>query len=278
MENDKEIKKAAEAIKNADAILITAGAGIGVDSGLPDFRGDQGFWKAYPVIADMGISFSDMANPGWFESDPRLAWAFYGHRLNLYRKTNPHKGFDILLNWARKKEFGYFVFTSNVDGQFQKAGFNENAIYEVHGSIHHFQCIKPCSNDIWDASDIDVDVELINFRAYEPLPTCPHCGGLARPNILMFGDWLWLSNRSSQQNSVYHDWLGNLNRTKVRFVVIEAGAGNAVPTVRMQSESVYHKYNADFIRINPRDYDAPHGAISIPMGTKDALEAIESYM
>ena len=61
-------------------LLFTAGAGMGVDSGLPDFRGDKGFWKAYPAL--FGHSFSDMANPSWFDSDPRLAWGFYGHRLN----------------------------------------------------------------------------------------------------------------------------------------------------------------------------------------------------
>ena len=100
MNIDESINKAAIQIKNADAILITAGAGIGVDSGLPDFRGNKGFWKAYPPIAKLGISFSEMANPMWFERNPKLAWAFYGHRLNLYRKTTPHKGFELMLNWA----------------------------------------------------------------------------------------------------------------------------------------------------------------------------------
>jgi len=66
---------------------LGAGAGMGVDSGLPDFRGDEGFWKAYPPMAKLGIRFSSMANPRWFESDPELAWGFYGHRLNLYRAT-----------------------------------------------------------------------------------------------------------------------------------------------------------------------------------------------
>ena len=81
------LERAAQSIENADAILITAGAGMGVDSGLPDFRGAEGFWKAYPAIAKLGLSFSQMANPAWFETDPALAWAFYGHRLNLYRRT-----------------------------------------------------------------------------------------------------------------------------------------------------------------------------------------------
>jgi NAD-dependent SIR2 family protein deacetylase len=48
---ENKVRQAAEAIKAADAILIAAGAGMGVDSGLPDFRGTQEFWRAYPVIA-----------------------------------------------------------------------------------------------------------------------------------------------------------------------------------------------------------------------------------
>src|ERR1700758_3667657 len=95
---EHQLDKAAEVIRTADAILITAGAGMGVDSGLPDFRGNEGFWKAYPVVARLGLSFVEMANPRWFRNQPELAWAFYGHRLNLYRQTMPHAGFAKLLS------------------------------------------------------------------------------------------------------------------------------------------------------------------------------------
>src|SRR5216683_1899871 len=90
----------AQSIASAHALLIGAGAGMGVDSGLPDFRGDQGFWKAYPPYAKLGLRFSDLANPSWFASDPTLAWGFYGHRLELYRSTAPHDGFRILREWV----------------------------------------------------------------------------------------------------------------------------------------------------------------------------------
>jgi NAD-dependent SIR2 family protein deacetylase len=273
-----QIEVAAELLNEANFIFIFAGAGMGVDSGLPDFRGNQGFWKAYPPIAKLGISFSEMANPMWFERDPELAWAFYGHRLNLYRETVPHAGFELMYKWAVEKKGSYFIFTSNVDGQFQKAGFDDEAIYEVHGSIHHFQCTIPCSNHIWDASSIEVDVDTHAFKALPPLPRCPNCGALARPNILMFGDWSWLSNRSSLQSRHYHQWLNHLKNENFRLVILESGAGQAVPTVRMESESVFRNMNADFIRINPRDYDAPDGAIGISMGTKEALEAIDTYL
>jgi len=117
------IEKAAEAIESAEALVIGAGAGMGVDSGLPDFRGDQGFWRAYPPYEKLGLSFVAMANPDWFSHDPRLGWGFYGHRLNLYRTIVPHDGFRILKKWGERLPLGYFVFTSNVDGQFQRAGF-----------------------------------------------------------------------------------------------------------------------------------------------------------
>lgn len=94
--NEEQIEQAKQCIEEADAVLITAGAGMGVDSGLPDFRGNEGFWKAYPVIKDLGIGFEGIANPKWFTSNPTLAWAFYGHRLNLYRDTIPHEGFKRL--------------------------------------------------------------------------------------------------------------------------------------------------------------------------------------
>ena len=70
------IRLAAQAINQASALLITAGAGMGVDSGLPDFRGNQGFWRAYPALK--GYPFEEMANPKWFTSDPTRAWGFYG--------------------------------------------------------------------------------------------------------------------------------------------------------------------------------------------------------
>ena len=103
MSLQEAILQAKEIIKNADAIVITAGAGMGVDSGLPDFRGDQGFWKAYPPLKDKDIGFTDMANPQWFFDDPKLAWAFYGHRLKLYNKTEPHAGFAMLRELCAQK-------------------------------------------------------------------------------------------------------------------------------------------------------------------------------
>ena len=72
-------RRAAQVISEADGLLITAGAGMGVDSGLPDFRGDSGFWQAYPALAKAKLRFHEIASPATFANDPALAWGSYGH-------------------------------------------------------------------------------------------------------------------------------------------------------------------------------------------------------
>ena len=274
MSIDDKVRQAAVTLTTADALLVTAGAGMGVDSGLPDFRGTQGFWRAYPVIAKLGLSFEEMANPTWFRDHPALAWAFYGHRLNLYRNTVPHAGFRRLLEIGRAKAHGYFVFTSNVDGHFQKAGFSPERIVECHGSIHHFQCSVPCTDEIWEADGDAVSVDAEEFRAREPLPRCRNCSALARPNILMFGDWSWLGDRTDQQHERFSSWLDELSKLSAKVAVIELGAGGAIPTVRHTSERVVQRLGGKLIRINPRDDSVPTGHIGLPLGAAEGIRQI----
>lgn len=261
---------AADAIRQADALLIGAGAGMGVDSGLPDFRGDAGFWKAYPAL--YGQSLAEIANPVWFRRSPAFAWGFYGHRMNMYRSTVPHQGFHILRRWAESKPQGYFVFTSNVDGHFQKAGFDHDKILECHGSIHHLQCVSGCSDQIWKAEAVDLMIDEANLHATSELPRCRSCNGLARPNILMFGDGQWLDHRSMEQSRRYAAWLRQAAHTNL--VAIELGAGKAIPTVRFECA----QRGRTLIRINLREAEVHAGAISIAKGAMDALERLHELV
>jgi len=270
---DEAVERAAVAISEAEALLITAGAGMGVDSGLPDFRGNEGFWRAYPPFRKLGVSFVDMANPTWFARDPELAWGFYGHRLGLYRTTEPHPGFQTLRRWGAGTKHGTFVFTSNVDGQFQKAGFDDERIFECHGSLHHLQCTGPCCLDIWHAGSTEISLDEETFRARPTLPECPACGALARPNVLMFGDWNWIPYRSQVQERRFSAWLER--GAGLRIAVVELGAGSAVPTVRLTSERVASRFGGTLIRINPREPLAPQGQIGISAGALETLTAID---
>ena len=248
---DVFLDRAADLIRGAEAVVIAAGAGMGVDSGLPDFRGRDGFWRAYPPLEKLGLDFSAIANPSWFRNDPQLAWGFYGHRLNLYRATRPHVGYEILRTWAGTMPRGAFVFTSNVDGQFARAGFASDRIEEVHGSIHALQCLRDCGVGVYQDGQLQVRVDAETMRAVGDLPRCPICGSIARPNILMFGDGGWDSTVAHQQRGRFEDWLGSIRKAKL--AIVECGAGTAISTVRRRSEGLLSTHDATLIRINVRD-------------------------
>ncbi len=275
-EIERYLAQAREIVESADAVLITAGAGMGVDSGLPDFRGNSGFWEAYPMAKRRGLSFESLANPEWFMNEPSLAWAFYGHRLNLYRETIPHEGFRILFDLCKFKNDDYFIVTSNVDGQFQKAGYDPNKIYEIHGSIHHFQCTGSKDHGVWSAENEILTVDMETFKATEPYPSCPECGKMARPNILMFSDWDWLDKRSQYQLKRYAEWKKEVAAEKIKVAVIEIGAGTAIPSIRRMSESAAKEFRTSLIRINPRDYHGQHGTLKLPYGGLDGIRKLSS--
>ncbi|ENO85277.1 SIR2 family NAD-dependent protein deacylase [Thauera linaloolentis] len=259
--------RCARLIAQADGLLVTAGAGLGVDSGLPDFRGSEGMWQAYPALGKAGIHFREIANPAAFLARPRLAWGFYGHRLRLYRETCPGAAFGMLRNIARHVPQGAFVFTSNVDGQFQKAGFDERRIVECHGSIHHLQCIRPCTATIWSADGFEPDIDADACKLIGAPPRCPSCGALARPNILMFGDWDWIEARTQAQRARLDTW----RRTVDRLLVIEIGAGTAVPSVRIFGES----QGAPIIRINLREAQTTSDSgVALPLTATEAMLGI----
>jgi len=265
------IQRAADLIDDADALVVAAGAGMGIDSGLPDFRGPGGFWAAYPALGRRGLEFYEVASPRTFEADPALAWGFYGHRLALYRNTTPHAGFGIVKCWGDRMVQGCRVFTSNVDGQFQGAGFSDDAITECHGSIHHLQCSRPCCGDVWLAADFAPVVDDETCTLVNDPPLCPWCGAVARPNSMMFGDMGWINRRSKRQEVDLRRWVDKA----ARIVVIELGAGTAIPSVRHFSHRLVVNHGARLVRINPKEPAVPtQRDVSIAGPALAALQAV----
>ncbi|MFC5065638.1 SIR2 family NAD-dependent protein deacylase [Actinomycetospora atypica] len=245
---------------------------MGVDSGLPDFRGPEGFWRAYPPYRRLGLRFEELADPAHFDDDPELAWGFYGHRLALYRATTPHAGFGVLLGWSRRLPTR--VFTSNVDGAFQAAGFAPEAVTECHGAIGALQCSVPCHDGTWSADDVVVGIDEATMRAVPPLPACPRCGAVARPNILMFGDGSWVPGHHAARAAEHRTWL----RAHPDTAVIELGAGTAVPTVRRHAE-LASAASGRLVRVNVREPEVRHGrGVAIAAGARETLEALDARL
>jgi NAD-dependent SIR2 family protein deacetylase len=281
LDDNKKIERAAKAIADAEFIVFAAGAGFSADSGLAVYKDVAKF----PAYEKLDLDYADLCRPTWLEKDPSIFYGFWGKCYNDYQDVKPHEGYEILLKikknlFDQKKTYSYktaegdektielnqsFVYTSNVDGFFIKAGFKEAEVYEIHGTCDFWQCNKgtACKSNRWKLpNDFRFHVDMETMKAKEisdhPLknrPTCPKCNGMARPNVLMFCDCTY--EDEFENDNIYREWKRNIDKIMrehpdKKLVVIECGAGITVPTVRYQSESlISDSKNATLIRINP---------------------------
>jgi NAD-dependent deacetylase len=149
-------------------LVVLTGAGISAESGVPTFRGSTGLWENRRP--------QELATPEAFHADPKTVWRFYHWRRALVADCSPNSAHDTLAEMER--ELGSFqLITQNVDGLHQQAG-NLNVL-ELHGSLWEMKCSQ--CGDKWQDRRV---------RDPKPLPKCPQCAGLARPNVVWFGEEL----------------------------------------------------------------------------------------
>jgi len=268
----QEKEKILNWLRSADALVINTGAGMGVDSGLPDFRGTGGQWGK--VSDETGLTAMDVSNPKFLEENPQYVWKMFAKRMLSYRDTVPHNGFSILLNWIKLFNLDYFSITSNVDEQFLKAGFDKLKYREVHGSFFYMQCNKPCTKEIWE---LDVNLETIfeDIEA-EKYPRCPNCGHYSRPNVYMFRDYSYIPTRNEEQEVRFQNFLTQ-NKNK-QLLVIEIGSGPHVQSIRKKTRMLGIKYDANIIRIDPKNFKIKEPHIGIEMGALAALSEIDEFI
>jgi NAD-dependent SIR2 family protein deacetylase len=223
--------KIKQLFNDADGVMILAGAGMGVDAGIPDFRGSSGIWTSEK---DTFIKFA--SGPAWRER-PLEAWNFYINRIIKYSQVQPHRGYIDLKNLGKD----VYVVTSNVDGHFKAAGYDHDKIYEIHGNLEHIQCSRRCSRDIQPMPAFTGELTRL-----EEAPHCPRCGSVMRPVVMMFSDPAFEDKIVTEQSDKFWAW----RMSKKNVIGIELGAGTYVPSIRSMSRD----YTNSTIRINPHDF------------------------
>lgn len=261
-------------LTEADAIVITAGAGMGVDSGLADYRGqDGGQWGKVETETEKTVF--ETVNPAAFLNDPVYSWSLFGKRMEEYENTTPHQGFDILKKWIQKFDLDYFIITSNIDSHFQKAGFEEEKIRELHGSLAYFQSSNNnLSDKIWktELTGKNIQLGVLDNR----FPMCPDSKVMARPNVYMFRDDTFVNTRTKAQEKNFQSFLERNNKKNI--IVFEIGSGPHVQAVRMKTRFLRSNYAAKVVRINPKDFKIKSPHIGIDQGALAALTQIDSYL
>ncbi len=163
---NEEIIRAAERIKNAKHLTAFTGAGISVESGIPPFRGENGLWSKYdPTFLELN----------YFYHHPKESWKLIKEIFyDYFGKAKPN---DAHFALAKLEEAGILkaIITQNIDNLHQEAG--SKVVYEFHGNSQKLLCTK-CGTK-FSLSEVNID---------EPIPRCPKCGGILKPDFIFFGE------------------------------------------------------------------------------------------
>jgi NAD-dependent deacetylase len=162
------VERLAELVQGRRPCVVLTGAGISTESGIPDFRSPSGIWAHYDPL--------EYATIDAFLADPVKVWDFYGKRLAMLGDAQPNDGHRAL---AELEDRGWVraVITQNIDRLHERAG--SRALVEVHGSIRTSSCL-----DCGTVVPFDEVVQLL------PVPRCPSCERILKPDVVMFGELL----------------------------------------------------------------------------------------
>jgi len=255
------IDAAGRALAESDHILIGAGAGLSAAAGL-NYQDAQLFGAWYPQFAALGYrNIWDAITHHWSPDDAnRLQfWAFWATHIQRIRyDAGPGKAYLDLHLLVREKS--HFVITTNVDGQFKKAGFDPHRMFTPQGDYAKFQCARPCRNVLYDNLEMvqrmlaNLDDSKLRVRE-EDVPRCPNCGDYLERNLrrdARFVEEPWMEKQGDFADFVNHSTGG-------RLVLLELGVGFNTPSViRWPFERITAQHpQATLIRINLDDARVP---------------------
>jgi len=152
-------------------VFVLTGAGISAESGIPTFRGVDGFWRGHAI--------ESVATPEAFARDPFLVWSFYSERREGARDKEPNAAHLALARLEERIQDRFFLCTQNVDPLHERAG--SRRVAHMHGRLFETRCSDPeCARPPYPDEG--------TYTRREDLPRCTVCGALARPHICWFGE------------------------------------------------------------------------------------------
>ena len=169
-----KIRMLSEKMKDCNNIVFLGGAGVSTESGVKDYRSDDGL---YNTVKEYGVSPEDILSINFFRKNPEVFYDFFRKHFVIEAEPNAaHKALAKLEKMGKLRA----VITQNIDNLHQKAGSRE--VVELHGNTREFHC-----NSCRKAGDAaKVMAEIMSGG----VPKCDHCGGVMRPNVVMYGELL----------------------------------------------------------------------------------------
>ena len=177
------VSELAALVRGADSVLFVTGAGLSADSGLPTYRGVGGLYDRATV--DEGVPIEVALSGPMMQARPELCWKYISQIEQACRGAQPNAAHEVIAKLCQRVRRGW-VLTQNVDGFHGAAGAED--VIEIHGNVHELHCTA-CA---WETR-VDDYAELqpqLGTPDEPRAPSCPECGALVRPRVVLFGEML----------------------------------------------------------------------------------------
>ena len=246
MDLSEQIHVIARRLATARRLTVLTGAGVSAASGVPTFRGNDGLWRRHRA--------QDLATPEAFARDPHLVWEWYDWRRQAIARAQPNRAHEVLALWSQRYS-AFTLITQNVDGLHERAATRN--IVRFHGSIWDLRCAQGCGARprVW--TDLSAPLP-------ELPPRCPHCAGLARPDVVWFGESIPEQAAQRAYDAVDCDVFMSIGTSAVVFpaagLAEQAKQRNALTVeINLEASAIAHRLD-----------------IAIEGPAADVLDAIES--
>ena len=251
-EYNKRISEVKNLINEADYILIGAGSGLSTAAGL-EYSGES-FEKNFKEFIEK-YNFPDLYSASFYDFNTQEEkWAFFAKMISLNRFNKESlKLYQELCSLVKEKD--YFVITTNVDGQFEKSGFERERVFATQGDYAYLQCENECHNKLYYNYDL-VNEWIKNTKDCKIpsnlVPKCPVCGGNMEMNLRKDANFVQDENWYKQDKR-YGEFLDKSQDRNL--LLLEIGVGFNTPgIIRFPFEQmVYNNINTNLVRIN-KDY------------------------
>jgi NAD-dependent deacetylase len=186
---DAVIAACRTALARQGTVIVLTGAGVSAESGIPTFRGKEGYW----TVGAREYQPQELATHTAFEAMPWDVWAWYLYRRGVCRAASPNDGHYAIARWddAMKSSADRFALvTQNIDGLHRRAGSPASRTFAIHGELEQMRCAADCCLDRWPvpaAVPALAKGEAVP-EAVRALLVCPRCGEMARPHVLWFDE------------------------------------------------------------------------------------------
>jgi len=236
---ETKLAKILEDVRSAQGrVVALTGAGISAESGIPTFRGAEGYW----VVGSRNYLPQEMATKEMFDRRPEEVWRWYLYRFGVCRAARPNAGHAALVTLEQRLGTRFTLVTQNIDGLHRRAG--SRRVFTIHGDAAWVRCAAECGLGRIDQPDLgerDKDAPLA--AADRAALTCPRCGGWLRPHVL------WFDECYDEENYSMQSALRAAGAADLLLVVGTSGATN----LPMQIGELCWRRGAALVDVNPEE-------------------------